>query len=106
MLGERQNPPQFMFDPAAPASVHLAPTLAPHPGLALTLAHECFPTSPRLDLEEVTDPESGEQWLNIRVQAPGSVDEALAAYNRFIERWTEQAPPAAVNQISLTCDLE
>ena len=73
--------------------------------LAESLVGECFPPGAWAGIELVTDPASGERWLNINVRVPGSVDTVLDAYNRYTERWAEVAPWPAVNQISLTCDI-
>lgn len=75
--------------------------LARHVATARRLAGEEFKTTapPRLELHE--DPETAEQWVEVRLSVAGEPGEVLRAYNRYTARWLASVPPGAVGKIRL-----
>ena len=79
--------------------------LAADVATARRLALEEFrPASePRVGLE--TDPETGEQWVEIAVSVAAEPPEALDAYHRYTQRWLASAAAPAVPLVRLAFDL-
>ena len=63
------------------------------PALASTilLARDCFSPEPHISLSLSVDPDGGPERLVIDVKVRCSVDDAVAAYDRFLPRWIASA---------------
>jgi hypothetical protein len=58
---------------------------------AVELARDCFEPS-RLQIEAEQDPETGEQWLVIRVAVAGERELVRLAYRDYVRQWLRLVP--------------
>lgn len=67
----------------------------------LSLVTEHFAVAAPLGLTIETDPETGEQWVEISVAARGNVAEVAEARRRYNRRWLASAPKAITENVRL-----
>jgi hypothetical protein len=61
--------------------------LIPALATGVVLARSCFSPKPRISLSLSVDPDGGPERLIVDIKVACSVDEAVAAYDRFLPRW-------------------
>jgi hypothetical protein len=70
---------------------------------AVELARECFEPS-GLQIEPEQDPETGEQWLVIRVAVAGEKESLRQAYRNYVRQWLRLVPEQERFLIRLSYD--
>jgi len=69
--------------------------------LALRLVRQCFRSVRSLDVTLENDPDSGEEWASVDAEVGGDIEDILAAYNRYTDRWVSEVPLAAMDKVRL-----
>src|SRR5262249_13182205 len=59
---------------------------------AIGLAGECFPSVRTREVLLREDPENDEEWLSLTIVVSGSIEEALRAYECYVQKWVETIP--------------
>ena len=67
----------------------------------ISLIHEHFAVAAPIDLSVETDPETGEQWLEVSVAARGNVANVADARRRYNRRWHATAPGKITDNVRL-----
>jgi hypothetical protein len=59
---------------------------------AEALAVECFQDVRQRLVECQSDPETAEQWIELRLTVSGTPEEVANAYDRYVARWVAAVP--------------
>ena len=66
--------------------------LAPLIESAKQLAEHCFTLDVPVLIRKVDDPESGDEWVEMRVRARGEIADVGKAHDEYTRRWLELVP--------------
>src|SRR4051794_19103898 len=88
------------MEPAA-AEICASRGLRAHLTTAVRLIQRHFAGVTRLRCEALEAHETDERWVLLRFGVGGSVDEAMAAYDRFVDEWVADVPWPERDRISI-----
>jgi hypothetical protein len=77
--------PMSLPDKIPPAIVPLLPK-------ALNLIEQCFPGTQRIRGTMASDPEVGDEWLELQLTLGGEVTELADAWDEFTRQWVAVVP--------------
>lgn len=66
--------------------------LAPLIETATQIAEQCFPLEAPILIRKVEDPESDDEWVEMRLRAHGDLQDVGEAHDRYTRRWLESVP--------------
>ena len=72
---------------------------------AISLARQCFSNVDSLDVEMERDPETGDEWIVLRVAIRMAEVDAASARKRFSVEWVASVPWPQRHLICLSCHI-
>lgn len=95
-------PANIIHDETAP-DMAVARSLLP---AAEALAFECFQNVRNRQVSCESDPETAEQWVELRLTVTGSPEEVANAYDRYVAGWVAAVPWPKRNWLRLCYTIE
>ena len=72
---------------------------------ACRLAKDCFPSATITGIHRQEDPETGQEWVQVRLTTSATIEEAGKAYNRYTSKWVGATDSYARKLIRLSFKL-
>jgi hypothetical protein len=85
MTVQHKSIPISVPDSVPPAITALLPT-------ALKLIERCFPATQLIRGQMASDPEVGDEWLELQLTLEGEVKDLVDAWNEYTKEWVAAVP--------------